>query len=238
MSFRTKNTQNHRELQSSNLKRSLIFFRTKYRALVEVVIQQAIDSPAFYNKLTDHMDIPGNDWSMRMCYQLRTRFHNTIVKFDASASGPVRHYTVINTAKHLGDLVTAIKSLTKPTNWQQMGTVTRLQYFGLVLEVLLNVVARDSDSRSARSSPYAVETLRDHNLYLQMVGTGKCAHTMFLLHGLFNRLRTGISQNQLDNIRTLLRDVEGKHDRYGNTLPHSGDFVNRLRGLAAGKLTY
>lgn len=220
------------------LKGFLTCFRKNYRALAAVVAEQAMTYPAFYDKLLEHMPIPGNKWSSQMYSQLRTRFQNTIFRFDTSASGPFRNYTVIYTATHLGDLVRAIKSLTKPTNWQRMESRTRLEYFGLVLEVLLGVVARDNDSRSARSSPYAVETAKDHNLYMQMVGTGKGAHTIHLLNELFKRLHTQMSPNQADDIRTLLRKVEGKHEKYGNTLPYSGDFVNRVRVLAAGKLTF
>jgi hypothetical protein len=205
---------------------------------VAVVAEQAIASPAFHNKLLEKMAVPGDKWSLQMYSQLRTRFQNTILRFDAGASGPFTHYTVINTATQLGDLANAIKSVSKPTNWQRMVPETRLQYIGLVLEILLSVVARDSDSRSARSSPYAVETAKDHNLYMQMLGTAKCSHTVYLLHGLFSRLQTPLSHNQADDIRTLLRKVEGKHDKYGNTLqPYSRDFVNRVRHLAAGKLT-
>lgn len=196
-----------------------------------------MENPAFYNKLLTQMAVPGDAWSRQMYSQLRTRFQNTIFRFDAGASGPFTHYSVINTAKYLGDQVKAIKSLTKPTNWQVMGPRTRLQYFGLVLEVLGSVIARDRDSRPARSSPYAVESAKDHNLYLQMVHAGKCAHATYLMHRLFNRLQTLLSPNQADDIRTLLRKAESKHDRYGNTLHNSGDLVTRLRDLAAGKLT-
>jgi len=171
-----------------------------------------------------------------MYSQLRTRFQGMIWRFDTSASGAFRNRTVINTATHLGDLVKAIKSMTKPTNWQQMTPTTRLQYFGLVLEVLGSVIARDQDSRSARSSPYAVETANDHNLYLQMVGTGRCAHIMSLLYGLFSRLQAPLPANQAEDIRSLLRKVQDKHERYGNVLQYSDGFVNWLRGLAAGEL--
>ena len=217
------------------MKRYLMCSRLKYRELVKVVAQQAIDYPAFYNKLSRNMTVPGNEWSLQMCSQLRTRFQNTILRFDAN--GPVGHYTVINTAKQLSDLIKALKSLTKPTNWQEMVLGTRLHYFGLVLEVLRVVVARDNDSRSARSSPYAVETANDHNLYLQMVSTMKCAHAVYLLHELFNRLQTPMAPNQAENIRSMLKMVERKHGRYGSTLQYSGDFVTRLQRLAAGKST-
>lgn len=217
------------------MKLYLIYSRLKYRELVEVVAQQATDYPAFYNKLSRKMSVPGNVWSMQMYSQLRARLQNTILRFDAN--GPVGHYTVINTAKHLSDLINAIKSLTKPTNWQEMVGGTRRQYFGLVLEVLRNVVTHDNDSRSARSSPYAVETANDHNLYLQMVSTGGCANAVYLLHRLFNMLQIPIAPNQAEDIRSMLKTVERKHGRYGNTLQHSGDFVTRLQHLAAGKST-
>lgn len=200
---------------------------------MKIVAQQAVDCPPFYNKLLRIMTVPGNEWSSQMYSQLRARFQNMILRFDAY--GPVGHYTVINTAKQLSDLMKALKSLTKPTNWQKMVHGTRLQYFGLVLEVLQGVVARDNDSRSARSSPYAVETANDHNLYLQMVSTMKCAHAVYLLHGLFNRLQTPMAPNQAENIRSMLKTVERKHGRYGSTLQYSGDFVTRLQRLAAGK---
>jgi hypothetical protein len=217
------------------MKHHLIFSRLKYRELVKVVAQQAVDYPPFYNKLLRNMTVPGNEWSSQMYSQLRARFQNTILRFDAH--GPVEHYTVINTAKQLGDLIKALRSLTKPTNWQEMVRGTRLQYFGLVLEVLQGVVEHDNDSRSARSSPYAVDTANDHNLYLQMVSTGKCAHAVFLLHELFNRLQTPMAPNQAENIRSLLKRVERKHGRYGSTLQHSGDLVTRLQLLAAGEST-
>lgn len=170
-----------------------------------------------------------------MYFQLRSRFQNTIFRFDSNTGGPFMHYSVINTATHLGDVVKAIKSLTKPTNWQEMGSRTRLQYFGLILEVLRSVVARDKDSRSARSSPYAVEIAKDHNLYMQMVDTGRCSHAVYLLHVLFSGLQTRLDPKQAEDIRSMLETVKRKHGKYGNTIPLSADLVARLQRLAEGK---
>jgi len=216
--------------------------RKQYHELVSVVAAEAMRNQAFYNSISAQMTVPGNDWSLHMCSRQRTRLDDTILRFDASAGNRVGHYTVINTAKLLFDLVTAIKSLAKPVNWRMMDSTTRLQYFGLVLDILLNITARDNDRRPARSSPYTAETAKDHNLYLQMIGSGKCAHVMYMLHDLFVRLRAPLAQNQTEQIRALVAEAEAKHDRYRKSrvpgVPDtSNDFTVRVRNLYAGKLT-
>jgi len=174
-----------------------------------------------------------------MLSRLRTRLADTILRFDASASTRDAHYTVINTATHLGNLIQAIRSLAKPANWRMMSPTTRLQYFGFVLEILRGVAARDDDRRPAGSSPYVSETAMDHNLYLQMVSTQKCAPATNLLHQLFDGLQAPLSPNQPAQIVSLLKTVKTKHDRYGKSRSKrvatwSGDFVARLQNVATG----
>lgn len=176
-----------------------------------------------------------------MYCQMRTRMNDTFSRFRANIGDPGNHYTVANTARHLNDLINAIKSLTKPANWRVMSPTIRLQYFGLVLEVLRNVVAHDTDHRPTRSSPYAVDSAMDYNLYLRMVSNGQCAHAMFFLHGLFNRLQSPLAQPQADQVGSMLRKVEEKRDKYLNSRLknveiNSKDFVDRLSGLSEGEL--
>jgi hypothetical protein len=182
------------------------------------------------------MVVPGDEWSLHMYCRLRTRFDDTILRFD------VNNYTVVMTATHLLNLVAAIKSLVKSANWRMMRSRTRLEYFGLVLDILRNTVARDNDRRPARSSPYALETTKDHNLYLQMIASGRCAHTINLLHELFTKLQSPIDHNQADQIRSLLDEIVAKDNRYRKSrVPGvplaSEDSAIRIRRLAAGEST-
>lgn len=179
-----------------------------------------------------------------MYTQLRTRLDVTTMRFDRSSSSTSHHYDVVNTSRRFRSLVDAVRTMIEPdtVNWPVASHVTRLQYFGLLLDILIFAVANDKDHRGSRagsgsgsggSSPYAVVPPTNHNLYQQMVGTWTCAHAMRLLHELFNSLGGDLGTNQANQVKKLLEDVKHKHQQH--PLEKSQDFVTRLRALRDGK---
>lgn len=169
--------------------------------------------------------------------QLRTRLETTIARFDRSSSNATNAFNVTKTSKRLEGLIKALTSMTQRSRWVNMQTVTKFNYFGLVLDVLRYVVASDRDHRtrpaSGGSSPYAVDSPLDYNLYQRMVCTSQCAHAMILLARLFGGVQFSRDMMPADQIRDLYSAVKAK-DRANHTA-HSGDFVNRLRQLRDGE---
>lgn len=169
--------------------------------------------------------------------QLRTRLETTITRFDRSSSNATNTFDVSKTSKRLEGLIKALKSMTQRSRWIRMQLVTRLNYFGLVLDVLRYVVASDRDHRtrpaSGGSSPYAVDSPMNYNLYQRMLFTSQCAHAMILLARLLGGVQSSLDPMQADQIRDLYSAAKAK-DRANHTA-HSADFVNRVRQLRDGK---
>jgi hypothetical protein len=232
----------HRESHLLNSRVNLTLCRRMNRTLLMVVTREAIENPAFGNKILGLINVPSNDWSICMYDRLRTRLEISIWKFDCSSSNTSNRFDVVSTSRSLSNLISAIESMTKPTNWRMMQHTTRLQYFGLLLDFLRNVVAADRDhlrsgsrSGSGGSSPYAVDLPANHNLYQRMVEQSQCTRASALLHKLLGQLQGPLDPRQGDQIRTLLDDVKAKHRRHGTN--RSGVFVERLRGLRDGTST-
>jgi hypothetical protein len=205
--------------------------------LLSVVVKEAMRNEPFYDAIKAVMTVPGDQWSSQMYDQLRTRLEVTIARFDRSSSNVTNPFDVVNTSRRLEGLIKALKSMAKPSNWEKMRSLTRLQYFGLVLDVLRYVVASDRDHRtrptSGGSSPYAVAPPMNHNLYQRMVCTSQCANATILLRRLFAALGAHIDAVQAEQIRKLLSDVRNK-DRSSQTV-HSEHFVDHLSLLRDGK---
>ena len=215
----------------------LTLLRQINRKLLTVVLFEARRNQAFYDAIKTVMPVMGNGWSLQMYGQLRTRLEVTMARFNRSSSNATNPFDVLNTSKRLESLIKALESMTNPSRWSRMQTVTRLQYFGLVLDVLRYVAASDRDHRdrpaSGGSSPYAVDPPMNHNLYQRMVCTSQCAHAMILLERMFNQLGASLEPTPTDQIRRLLDIVKDK-DRATPTA-HSEDFVRRLRRLRDSK---
>jgi hypothetical protein len=215
----------------------LTLLRTFNRKLLNVIATEASRNQPFYNAIKAVITVPSDAWSSQMYGQLRTRLEITIARFDRSSSNATNPFDVINTSKRLEGLIEALRSMTQRSRWAKMQPITRLNYLGLVLDVLRYVVASDRDHRirpsSGGSSPYAVDPPMNHNLYQRMVCTSQCAHAMILLHRLFVELQCPLSPTQGDQIRDLYSAVKAK-DRATHTA-HSGDLVGRLRQLRDGK---
>lgn len=226
-----------RKLHYSHPRCYLTLLRLFNRRLLNVIATEADKNQPFYDAIKAVMTVPGDPWSSQMYEQLRTRLEITIARFDRSSSNTTNPFDVVKTSKRLEGLIKALKSMTQPARWRNMKPITRLNYFGLVLDVLRYVVARDRDHRirpaSGGSSPYVVDPPMNHNLYQRMVGTAQCAHAMNLLNRLVGEQQAPLGSTQADQIRNLYSAVKDK-DRATHT-DYSGDFVGRLRQLRDGK---
>lgn len=226
-----------RKLHCSNFKNHLTFLRIFNRKLLNVIVTEAKRNQPFYVAIKEVVTVPSDQWSSQMYGQLRTRLETTIARFDRSSSNATNAFNVTKTSKRLEGLIKALTSMTQRSRWVNMQTVTKFNYFGLVLDVLRYVVASDRDHRtrpaSGGSSPYAVDSPLDYNLYQRMVCTSQCAHAMILLARLFGGVQFSRDMMPADQIRDLYSAVKAK-DRANHTA-HSGDFVNRLRQLRDGE---
>ena len=227
-----------RKLHCLHFKNHLTFLRIFNRKLLNVIVTEATRNQQFYDAIKKVVTVPSDQWSSQMYGQLRTRLETTITRFDRSSSNAFNAFDVTRTSKRLEGLIKALTSMTQRSRWVKMQLVTKLNYFGLILDVLRYVVASDRDHRtrpaSGGSSPYAVDSPMNYNLYQRMVCTSQCAHAMILLDRLFHKLQDPLDAPQADQIRDLYSAVKAK-DRANHTA-HSADFVNRLRQLRDGRL--
>jgi hypothetical protein len=230
----------HRELYLLKPRPHLMLHRVRYQALLYVVASKANRDEAFYNSILNVIQVPSNDWGMRMYDQLRNRLIVTFARFDQGSSNASNFFDVINTSTRLKSLIEAIESMTENVNWRKMEHQTRACYFGLLLDVLRYVVARDRDHRGSRSgsggsSPYVVNTAMNYNLYQRMVGVSHCQRAMVLLADLYTRLDGPLGPGLPDLIRALLDTVKTRDRSHSTT--ESRAFVESLRKLRDGKST-
>jgi hypothetical protein len=213
--------------------------RVKYRSLLNVVATTATRDEVFYNNILNVIQVPSDEWGMRMYDQLRNRLFVTMARFDQGSSNASNAFDVTNTSSRLKSLIEAIESMTKQSNWREMEYLTTAYYFGLVMDVLRYVVARDRDHRtgsgSGGSSPYAVNQAVNYNLYQRMVGLSHCQHAMVLLADLYTRLEGPLGPGYPDQIRKLLEDVKTRHRSHSTA--ESQAFVDSLSRLRDGEST-
>jgi hypothetical protein len=214
--------------------------RKRFRSLVKVVADEAETNLTFRDTILGIIQVPSNAWGKCMYDQLRTRLDVTVARFDRGSSSTSNRFDVVNTSTQLEGLIRAIESMTTPGNWRPILHPTTNDYFGLLLDVVRCIVARDRDhrgagSKSGSSSPYAVNPVMNYNLYQRMVGNSHCRDATESLARLVRRLKGPLGPGLPDQIRALLDAVKTKDRSHSTT--ESQTFVGSLRRLRDGKST-
>lgn len=189
------------------LKHRLTLNSAEYAGLVRVVAGFAAENPNFLRALKTRLNVPSDQWSKLMARRLRTRWETTMLRFDRNPSDPMNRYDVINTAQRLRNLAGAIKRMTRATYWEEMNTDTKMEFFSLLLDIIRDVVRRNSDHYGGRGSPYALQSPIDVNLYQRLIGQSQDVFAVKVLRIMVKRGLGVMLTRQIAYIDEIIQEL-------------------------------